>query len=411
LILNAAIISIGNELLSGLTVDTNAAFLSERLMSIGVPTVCGYTVGDDVELIVEAIGNAANHADVVLITGGLGPTDDDLTRVAVADFLGVELELNDRLLREMARFFKSRNYHMAEKNRIQACLPKGTDSLPNEVGTAPGIIAKYQGKTIACMPGVPHEMKKMFDDSVLPIFDGAEKVVISKKLRCFGAGESTVAQMLGDLMNRQRNPLINCTVDGSVITLHIVATAPTRKQAKAMIAEDETGLREILGPIIFGTDDETLSTAVGKILTKTGKTIALAESCTGGLIAKMLTDTPGCSDYFTYGWVTYSNDAKVAQLGVDADLITQHGAVSEPVAAAMAAGARKNAHSNIAIATTGIAGPTGASEHKPLGLVYIAIDIDGDTIVKRCIFPHSRQMVRLRAGLTALDMLRNQLRH
>lgn len=408
--MNAAIISIGNELLSGLTVDTNATFLSERLMSIGVPTVCGYTIGDDVGLIVEAICLAATHADVILITGGLGPTDDDLTRIALADFLGVELLLNDRLLREMAVFFKSRNYHMADKNRIQAFLPKGATPLPNKLGTAPGIIAKYQNKTIVCMPGVPYEMKKMFDDSVFPIFDGSEKVVVSKKLRCFGAGESTVAQMLGDLMARGANPLINCTVDDSVITLHIVATAATRNEAKALIAADETRLRGILGPIIFGTDNETLSTAVGKILAESGKTIALAESCTGGLVAKMLTDTPGCGEYFTYGWVTYCNDAKVSQLGVDADLITQHGAVSEPVAAAMASGARKIANSDIGIGITGIAGPTGASEHKPVGVVYIGIDINGDTVVKRYVFPHSREKVRLRAALTALDMLRNLLR-
>jgi nicotinamide-nucleotide amidase len=409
--MKAAIISIGNELLSGLTVDTNAAFLSERLMSVGVPTVCGYTVGDDVGMIVESIGNAANHADVVLITGGLGPTDDDLTRMALADFLGVELVLDDHLLREMAKFFKSRNYHMAEKNRVQAYLPKGASPLTNKFGTAPGIIAKYQGKTIVCMPGVPYEMKKMFDDSVIDIFDGAESVVVSKKLRCFGAGESTLAQTLGDLMDRGRNPLINCTVDDSVLTLHIVATAANRSDAKSMIADTETHLRSILGPIIFGVDNQTLSIAVGNLLAETGKTIPLAESCTGGLVAKMLTDTSGCSEYFTYGWVTYSNDAKTSQLGVDKNLIIQHGAVSEPVAAAMAAGARKRAQTNVGVAITGIAGPTGASEHKPLGLVYIAVDIDGDTEVKKYVFPHSREKVRLRAALTALDMLRHRLRH
>ncbi|MCF7956048.1 MAG: competence/damage-inducible protein A [Phycisphaerae bacterium] len=407
--MKAAIISIGNELLSGLTVDTNAAFLSERLMSVGVPTVCGYTVGDDVEMIVEAIGSAANHSDVVLITGGLGPTDDDLTRSALAWFLGVELVLDDGLLRDMAAFFKKRGYHMADKNRVQAYLPKGASALTNELGTAPGIMAEYQGKTIVCMPGVPYEMKKMFDDSVLPIFDGAEKVVVSKKLRCFGAGESTVAENLGDLMERGRNPLINCTVDGSIITLHIVATAASRKEAKSMIAEDESSLYDILGPIVYGSDNDTLSTVVGKLLIKKNKTIAVAESCTGGLVAKMLTDTPGCSDYFTYGWVTYSNEAKTTQLGIDADLINQHGAVSECIAAKMAAGARKKAGSSIGIGITGIAGPTGSTEHKPLGLVYICVDVDGDSEVKRYVFLHDREKVRLRAALTALDLLRLRL--
>lgn len=407
--MKAAIISIGNELLSGLTVDTNAAFLSERLMSIGVPTVCGYTVGDDVELIVEAIGSAATHADVILITGGLGPTDDDLTRTAVASFLGVELVLDDGLLREIAAFFKTRGYHMADKNRVQAYLPKGSGAIKNENGTAPGIMAKYQDKTIVCMPGVPYEMKKMFDDSVLQIFDGAEKIVISRKLRCFGAGESTVAENLGDLMERGRNPLINCTVDGSVITLHIVATAGNAEAARSMIAEDETRLRGILGPIIYGTESETLAGAVGKILASKKKTIAVAESCTGGLIAKMLTDNPGSSDYFSYGWVTYCNEAKVSELGVDGDIIASHGAVSEAVAAEMAAGARKKAGSDIGIGITGIAGPGGGSEQKPVGLVYICIDIGGESVVKRYVFPHGREKVRLRAALTALDILRLRL--
>jgi nicotinamide-nucleotide amidase len=298
---------------------------------------------------------------------------------------------------------------MSDKNRIQAYIPKGANAVPNKEGTAPGIIAKHQGKTIVCMPGVPFEMKKMFDNSVLPIFDGAEKVVISKKLRCFGSGESTVAESLGDIMERGRNPLINCTVDGGVITLHIVATAGNADDAKAMIAEDETHLRGILGPIIYGTDTETLGQVVGKILIKSKKTIALAESCTGGLVAKMLTDNSGSSEYFAYGWVTYCNEAKVSQLGVDGDVIAADGAVSESVAAEMAAGARKKAGADIGIGITGIAGPGGGSEQKPVGLVYICVDVGGESVVKRYVFAHSREKVRLRSALTALDMLRHIL--
>ena len=404
--MKAGIVSIGNELLSGLTVDTNSAFLCERLMSVGVPVVCGYTVGDDIELIVEAVSNAACHADIVLITGGLGPTDDDVTRAALAEFLGVELKLDESLLREIAEFFRKRNYPMAETNRVQAYLPDGCRALANELGTAPGIIGEYQGRTFVCMPGVPDEMKKMFDESVIGLLDGGGDVVVSRKLRCFGVGESTVAQKLGDMMDRGRNPLINCTVEGSIITLHIVATAADRSEAKERIDEDERGLRGMLGPIIYGTDDERLSEAAGKLLARRGKTVALAESCTGGLVAKMLTDIPGCSGYFTYGWVTYSNEAKISQLGVDENLIIQHGAVSEPVAAAMAAGARKKADTDVGIGITGIAGPGGASENKPVGLVYICVDIGGESVVKRYVFPHTREKVRVRAALTALDMLR-----
>ena len=248
--MKASIISIGNELLSGLTVDTNSAYLCQKLMSAGVPTVCGYTVGDDLDMIVEAMGNAATHSDVILVTGGLGPTDDDLTRWALANFIGAELVLDEGLLAGISDFFQKRNAAMADTNRVQAFIPEGTLALPNELGTAPGIMAKYQNKTIICMPGVPSEMKRMFEESVFDMFDGNDKVVIAKKLRCFGIGESSLAEKLGDLMERGRNPLINCTVHGSIITLHIVATAADRPSAEAMIADDENRLREILGHLV-----------------------------------------------------------------------------------------------------------------------------------------------------------------
>jgi len=407
----ASIISIGNEILSGLTVDTNSAWLSRELFSIGMPVVSHYAVGDDVDLIANYLKLAQLESDVVLVTGGLGPTDDDVTRQAFAKFMGVELELKEELLEEIKCFFTGKNYSMPEKNIIQAYIPIGAAALSNDLGTAPGITLERQGKIFAVMPGVPSEMKAMFTTSVrdklIELCGG--QTVISRRLKCFGAGESTIAEKLCDLMDRDRNPLINCTVHCGVITLHIIAKAQNANQAEDMIAKDEKNLREILGGLVYGVDDETLGQVVGEKLTKQGKTVALAESCTGGLIAKLITDIAGASDYFRQSWVTYCNDAKISELGVDAELFEKYGAVSEEVAEAMAKGAKNRAKSDYAIGITGIAGPTGASEEKPVGLVYIAIASDKKCVTSRFVFSHDRNFVRLRAAQTALNLLREQL--
>ena len=264
------------------------------------------------------------------------------------------------------------------------------------------------------MPGVPSEMKQMFEESVFDelrqLADG--QVVMARKLKCFGTGESNIAEMIGPVMKRGRNPLINCTVTAGDITLHIIATAKDRTTAEEMIEKDEEMLREILGQLVYGIDDQTLSHVVAEKLISSKKTIAIAESCTGGLLAKLLTDIPGSSDYFLQGWVTYSNDSKIKQLGVPANLIEEYGAVSSKVACAMAEGAKKNSTSNLAISITGIAGPTGATIEKPLGLVYICITSDIDTggelksITKKFVFSGNRAAIRLRAATNALNILR-----
>jgi nicotinamide-nucleotide amidase len=407
----ASIVSIGNEILTGQTVDTNAAHLSSELLSIGVPVVSSYAVGDEIERIVRGLELASSDADVVLVTGGLGPTDDDLTRQALAKFLGVELELQDKLLEKMREYFARRNLQMAAKNEIQAFLPAGTKGLANNRGTAPGIAAASQGKLFFAMPGVPSEMKQMFVESVLPelrqFADG--QAVVVKKLRCYGAGESTIAQRLGTIMQRGRNPLINCTVEFGVIVLHVVATAEDAETAERIALKDEQSLRNLLGDLVYGSGEQTLEQVVGQELVRQGKTVAIAESCTGGLLAKLITDIPGASEYFTHGWVTYSNQAKSSELGVSAELIAEHGAVSEQVGEAMARGARRRAGTDFAIGITGIAGPGGGTEQKPAGLVYVSVDSDRGCETKRCLFTHSRRFVRLRSAQTALNMLRLKL--
>jgi len=410
--MKACIISIGNELLSGQTVDTNTAWLSGQLFEMGIITAGSWTVPDEQSRIVAAIFQASLDGTLILITGGLGPTRDDLTRQALATWLGVALEFHPELLTQISDFFEKRGKKMAPNNRSQAHIPSGSTALDNPVGTAPGFWACKGETLLAVMPGVPAEMKRMFTEQVVPRIAHSTKgpAVVSRKLRCFGAGESDIAQKLGPLMERGRNPLINCTCGSGEIILHIVATAPEKKTAQAMIEADTIVLRKCLGNWVYGQDDETLSAAVGNLLRARHKTIALAESCTGGLLSQMLTDVPGASEYVRAGWITYRNESKISQLGVPEDLIAEFGAVSEPVARIMAQQSAQRSGADVAVATTGIAGPGGGTGSKPVGLVYIAVVIDGECEVKECRFPPAnRHWVRLRSALTALNLVRLRL--
>ncbi len=403
----ASIVSIGNELLSGSSVDTNSAYLSEKLLSIGIPTVAGYTVRDDCEAIAKALRAASEQADIVLTTGGLGPTDDDITRQAISKFCNRELKLNESLVEQIEQFFARRGKEMPQRNRVQAYLPDGAEALNNEVGTAPGIMLVDGEKMLFAMPGVPAEMKLMFEQSVLPRLtelDGREVVAI-RKLKCFGMGESSIAELLGDRMQRGRNPLVNTTVHDGVITLHITATAKDQKQAGEMAKREQEELTGILGDVVFATEDITLAQAVGAKLTKLKKTVAVAESCTGGLVGKLLTDVPGSSNYFLCGWVVYSNTAKITELGVEPEIIEKKGAVSEAVAAAIAAGARSKSSADYAIGITGIAGPGGATADKSVGLVYISLAKADETCVQKYTFSGDRDSIRKRAANAAINLL------
>jgi nicotinamide-nucleotide amidase len=258
------------------------------------------------------------------------------------------------------------------------------------------------------MPGVPAEMKKMFEQSVLPELRklGDGQFIVIRKLKCFGTGESQLAQMLGDMMHRARNPQVNCTVSYGVITLHIIATSSNESEAMQMADQDEFHLKNILGNLVYGTGQQTLAEAAGRLLAENKKTLSLAESCTGGLVAKMITDVPGASRYFKAGWVTYSNEAKISDLAVSPELLQNYGAVSEQVAAAMADGARRKAQTDYAVSITGIAGPEGGTEQKPVGLVYIGVASAQDCSVQRFVFSADREFIRLRSALTALNLLR-----
>ena len=407
----ASIVSIGNELLSGQTIDTNASWLSRQLLSYGIPAASFFTAADEVGEIARALAQATEQADIVLVTGGLGPTDDDVTRQALAEFCGVPLEFDCELFDQISQFFARRNLPMAQSNKIQAYLPAGADGLANPLGTAPGMMAERGGKLIVCMPGVPSEMECMFVESVAPRLKtlASGQVVVIGKVMCFGAGESTIADKLGDLMQRRRNPLINSTASAGVITLHIVAAAGGKADAEEMVKRQRARLGEILGDLVYGYDGQTLAEVVGAALKERKKTLAIAESCTGGLLGKLITDVPGASDYFKCGWITYCNEVKISELGIGAELIEEHGAVSEEVCRAMAKAGRIKADTDYAVGITGIAGPGGATDQKPVGLVYISLDSAEKALCRKHIFSHSRQNVRLRSALTALNMLRTEM--
>lgn len=410
---SASIIAVGNELLNGQRVDTNSNWLQRRLLQLSYQICRVVLVPDDVEAIVAVLDEVSRISDAVILTGGLGPTADDLTRFALGKFLGRPLEFRPDIWQMIEAFFERRGLKTASTNRVQAYLPCGAKALANPKGTACGIAAEQGGKRYFCLPGVPAEIMAMFDESVYPELAsvGAGEVIEMAKVRCFGIGESVIAEKIGDLMRRDRNPLINTTVEGGDVLLHIIAAAPDSQSARQMIDADKNLLCQILGEAVYGFDEETLPRVVGRLLREKQKKLAVAESCTGGLLAKMITDIPGSSEYFLAGWVTYSNEAKIRDLGVPEDLISRHGAVSEPVAAAMAAGAAQRSGADAAVGISGVAGPEGGTPEKPVGLVCIGLFMKGRTEAQTFRFaPVGREAVRQRASLTALNWLRLQLK-
>lgn len=413
--MKATIISIGHELITGQCVDTNAAWLAEQLTTCGVQVTAHQTVGDDLVGIRCAIESALRSNDLVILTGGLGPTVDDLTRHAIADFLTCPLEEDPGSLARLREMFDRWQRPFHEENRIQALIPKGCRAIPNEKGTAPGIAFATEAKRGYALPGVPSEMKTMFRKGVLPAIESAADGAVctcSERLLCFGMSEAKLGGLIVDLMERGRNPLVGTTASEGVISVRITATAQSMAECRALLEADTTEVRKRLGHVVFATGDATLAGAVGGLLVDRRMTVATAESCTGGLLAKMITDTPGSSNYFLQGFVTYCNASKQQLLGVSEADLSAEGAVSEAVARSMAIGCRNAAGTDVALSTTGIAGPGGGRlPDKPVGLVYIGLATESDVEVKRVLVGShlDRDQVRDRAARIALNLLRLRL--
>jgi len=415
--MHAILLSIGHELVLGQTVDTNAAELAARLAARGITTRYHQTVPDEREAIADALRQAARTASLVLVTGGLGPTPDDLTREALADAMGVGLETDPASLEALEAFFAARNRPMPARNRTQAAFPAGSKPIPNDAGTAPGIRAKLGASDVFVVPGVPAEMRRMFERSIEPCLDRLEaapgasgRAIRTTTLHTFGTGESDLAENLGELMDRHRNPTVGTTVAGGLVSIRIRAEAAAAEEAAAML---EAGVRAVAhraGALLFGRDETTLAEATCEHLAARARTVATAESCTGGLLAAALTGVPGASDVFRGGWVAYANAMKQHALGVDPSLIETHGAVSGPVARALAAGAAERAASDFALSTTGIAGPGGGTPGKPVGTVWIGMAERGrPALALELRLRGDREHIRHRTVLTALQALRLRL--
>jgi nicotinamide-nucleotide amidase len=410
---HAWIIATGTELALGQTVNTNGAWLAAQLAALGLRTERHVTVADDAVATRDVVLQAAQACDVVVVTGGLGPTDDDLTRQALADAAGVALELHPPSLEHLRAFFAARGREMPERNRVQALVPRGAQVLPNPCGTAPGVRIELHGTPCYALPGVPFEMRAMFAREVAPQLRPAadDAVLLSRRLHTCGLGESDIGMRLEDLMRRGRNPEVGTTAEFGIVGIRINAAAETRAAAEAGLDETEREVRRRLGEVVFGRDEETLASVVGAILLAAGQTLSTAESCTGGMIGALLTDVPGSSRYYHGGVVAYANNAKTNLLGVGTALLAEHGAVSEPAARAMAQGVALAFGTGCGISVTGIAGPDGGTAQKPVGLVYIGLLIPSGVTVQECRFggDSPRAAIRIRAARTALNLLRLQL--
>ncbi|MDR3637564.1 MAG: competence/damage-inducible protein A [Isosphaeraceae bacterium] len=409
--MKAEIIAIGNELVSGQSLDTNSQWLSRELGRIGIAVRFHTTLGDDLQENVDAFHVAFNRAELVLMSGGLGPTQDDLTREALAHVAGVPLVEDAVSLAAIEAMFARRNRPMAPRNRVQAFLPEGAEALPNRVGTAPGIWMRVGPSLVGCLPGVPHEMRLMYDEQVLPRLRQAgfvTRAIVQRKINMFGKGESDIEAEAMDLTARGRVPEVGITAHEATISLRVVGEGATEDEARRMMEPTIALINERFGPLIVGEGKEDVADGLVKLLASTGKTLATAESCTGGLIAHLITAIPGVSAYYPGGVVSYANEAKVQLLGVPRELLEAHGAVSPEVAAAMAVGVRDRFGADLGLSVTGVAGPTGGSPEKPVGLVYLGLVTDKGVETRRLdIGPEQpREVIQQRSAKHALNWAR-----
>jgi nicotinamide-nucleotide amidase len=406
----AAILSVGTEILLGQITDTNAAWLADALAHEGWRVGEIRAVDDDLPRIVASVHELTSAHGVLILTGGLGPTADDLTRDALAQAAGVRLVEHPAALASVEERFRRMEREMSPANRVQALIPEGTKPLSNPIGTAPGIAMRLGECRCYALPGVPPEMRSMFNEEVLPALgEGPAGAASIRELHLWGIGESDAGSVIGDLMERHRSPDVGTRAHDGSLTVRILGRRTRDDESLEAVAErvrrDEETVRERLGKYIFGAGEESPASVLLDRLREKDLTLAVAESCTGGLLGAALTGVPGASDVFIEGFVTYTNAAKTARLGVPEALFASHGAVSEPAARAMARGARDAAKADLGIGITGVAGPGGGTEEKPVGLVHVAVCGPGglEEHVRR-VFPLDREGNRRRAVIMAMHL-------
>ena len=396
------LITIGTELLLGFNLDSNAAYLGKALAALGVPVTRRTTVADEVEAIKAAVGEALGRSGTVITTGGLGPTSDDMTVRAVAEMAGVGLRFDGGVWEAITARYAERGLRPAEANRQQAMIPEGAMVLPNRWGTAPGVWFDTGRGAVIMLPGVPREMRNLFEREVAPRLGGGESVIRSATLRTNGIAESALAERIGDLGERLVPLTLPYLPGVTGVDLRLTAWGMEAAAADAALADATSRLRAVAAPWVYAEDDADIAALVIDELRARRWTLAVAESCTGGLLGARITEVPGASDVFVGGVIAYDNRIKVGQLDVSGALIEAHGAVSGEVARAMAAGAAARLGADVTISLTGIAGPGGGSDDKPVGTVWMAWSINGAVDAKRVIFPGDRGEIRARAAQTAL---------
>lgn len=408
--MSAEILAVGTEILLGDIVNTNAQYISKELAKLGIDVYYQTVVGDNPKRLERALYEAFERADIVITTGGMGPTRDDITKEICAKYFEKEFVLDEKAYEMLKDFFEKINKEMTENNIKQVYVPEGSIVMYNHNGTAPGIILEGKGKTLIMLPGPPREMKPMFEEYAIPFFKKkSEYTFVSRVLRVARVGESKTEYMLRDLIDSQTNPTIATYVKNVEAIVRITAKAKSEEEANRLIDPVAEEIYRRFGKSIYAEGETNIQNTVCKKLIEDNITIACAESCTGGLVAAAFTDMPGISSVFKEGAVTYSNEAKMKMLGVKKETLDKYGAVSPETAAEMAEGIAKTSGCEIGVSTTGIAGPGGGTEEKPVGLVYIGFYRNGVVKTKKLNYPGLRETVRARTVDAVFNFIRNEL--
>lgn len=409
--MNAEIIAVGSEMLTPQRVDTNSLYLTEQLNNLGVEVVAKYVIGDDRDRLADAIRRSVSRSEILILSGGLGPTEDDVTRDAVAMAFDRRLNYHADIAEALEQRFRQIGRPMAEVNKRQAFIIEGADILPNDRGTAPGQWIEDSGRYVMLLPGPPHELKAMFTRQCLPRLARCvpPRVIRSVVLRVTGMGESDLDQLIAPVYKKYANPVTTVLAAAGDLQVHFRAQCDSESEAETLLAAVAGACELLLADKVYSRTGEPLEIVVGNLLRKAGATLAVAESCTGGLLAERITSIPGSSDYFTGGFITYSKKMKTDLLGVSPQLLEAHGAVSKEAAEAMAIGARKRTGATFALSITGVAGPDSGGEAAPVGTVFVGLADDSGCRVAHRQFLGDRNRIRQFSAQMALDLLRRRL--